>query len=116
MKITRFHEIEPGKQHPGQTGMCGFPLQKTEQYFVGMSQYVPRGGVPETSPNAKANSIITYFILSGEMALNCGDHYETLEKYDSVALDIGDSNMLVNLKNEVAEVLVIIGGVDAGPK
>ena len=115
MIIKRFNELQAGPPHPGQKNMCGFPLHKTEYFFMGLTHYLPGGGVPETSPNARADSIITYFVLDGELTIEDKNPI-TLGKYDSVSLSIGECNQLKNNTNAVTTVLVVIGGPNAGPK
>ena len=77
----------------------------TENFWVGLSHFLPGGGAEMGSSNTEK----VYFVLSGKVTLVTPDKKEmTLEPTDSVYIAPGEERYLINREKVPASMLVII--------
>ncbi|MGY8631969.1 cupin domain-containing protein [Bradyrhizobium sp. 14AA] len=108
MHVKRFADAEP-YDAPNHRGVVGLRLQGFEpggptNQWVGLSQFLPGGGAgPDSTPFEKV-----YVVLDGEMTVSVGGHKTVLGRYDSCTIAPGEVRELVNRRNDVCTMLVVI--------
>ena len=108
MLVKRFADAKP-YEAPNHRGVVGLRLQGFEpdgpkNQWVGLSQFLPGGGAgPDSTPFEKV-----YVVLDGEMTVLIGGKEIVLEKYDSCMIPAGEVRELVNRRNGVCAMLVVI--------
>jgi mannose-6-phosphate isomerase-like protein (cupin superfamily) len=108
MLVKRFAEAKP-YEAPNHRGVVGLRLQGFEpdgpkNQWVGLSQFLPGGGAgPDSTPFEKV-----YVVLDGEMTIVIDGKDTVLGKYDSCTIPPGQIRELVNRRNDICAMLVII--------
>ena len=108
MHVKRFADAKP-YDAPNHRGVVGLRLQGFEQggplnQWVGLSQFLPGGGAgPDSTPFEKV-----YIVLEGEIAVLVGGAETVLGKYDSCTIAPGEVREIVNRRNTVCTLLVVI--------
>ncbi len=108
MLARRFNEAKP-YDAPNHHGVVGLRLQGFEQggpenQWVGLSQFLPGGGAgPDATPFEKV-----YVVLDGELTVIVGEEETTLGRYDSCTIAPNETREIVNRRNDVCTLLVVI--------
>lgn len=108
MFVKPFSEAKP-YEAPNHRGVVGLRLQGFEpggptNQWVGLSQFLPGGGAgPDSTPFEKV-----YVVLDGEMTLIVGGKETVLKKYDSCTIAPNEVREIVNRRNGVCTMLVVI--------
>jgi quercetin dioxygenase-like cupin family protein len=108
MHLKRFAEAEP-YDAPNHRGVVGLRLQGFEpggptNQWVGLSQFLPGGGAgPDSTPFEKV-----YVVLEGEMTVIIDGRETVLGRYDSCTIAPGEVREIVNRRNDVCTMLVVI--------
>lgn len=109
MQITRFKEAKTYTA-PKHFDMKGFRLQgwdvsESENFWVGLSQFLPGGGAEmDSSPLEKV-----YIVLSGEMTIILASGKETiLGPKDSCFLAPNEARSIINRSNDTAYMYVVM--------
>ncbi|MFT6928305.1 MAG: quercetin dioxygenase-like cupin family protein [Psychromonas sp.] len=119
MQITRFEDAKPydAPKHYNMLGLRlqGFDASLSENFWVGLSQFLPGGGAEmDSSPLEKV-----YIVLSGEITITLGNGEETILKaQDSCFLAPNEARAIENRSNTTAHMYVIMNypkGYDHGP-
>lgn len=106
MQITRLAQAR-GYEAPGHHGMLGLRLQgfdasDTENFWVGLSHFLPGGGAErDATPVEKV-----YIVLAGEVTVITDDGETTLGPMDSCRLASGEPRAIENRTNMPASMLV----------
>jgi quercetin dioxygenase-like cupin family protein len=108
MQITRFTEAKPYAA-PGHHGMVGLRLQgaeatDTENFWVGLSQFLPGGGAEEASSDVEK----IYTVLTGEITLVQQGEIFVLGPLDSCHIASGELRSIENRTNQTVQLLVMI--------
>jgi quercetin dioxygenase-like cupin family protein len=94
---------------PNHRGVVGLRLQGFEQggptnQWVGLSQFLPGGGAgPDSTPFEKV-----YVVLDGEMTVIVEGRETVLARFDSCTIAPGEVREIVNRRNDVCTMLVVI--------
>jgi quercetin dioxygenase-like cupin family protein len=108
MLVKRFADAKP-YEAPNHRGVVGLRLQGFEpdgpkNQWVGLSQFLPGGGAgPDSTPFEKV-----YVVLDGEMTIVVGGKDTVLGKYDSCCIPAGQVRELINRRNTICAMMVII--------
>ena len=108
MHLKRFTEAKP-YDAPNHRGVVGLRLQGFEpggpaNQWVGLSQFLPGGGAgPDSTPFEKV-----YVVLEGEMTVLIEGRETVLGRYDSCTIAPGEVREIVNRRNDVCTMLVVI--------
>lgn len=108
MHLKRFTEAKP-YDAPNHRGVVGLRLQGFEpggptNQWVGLSQFLPGGGAgPDSTPFEKV-----YVVLDGEMTVIVDGRETILGRYDSCTIAPGEVREIVNRRNDVCTMLVVI--------
>ena len=108
MHLKRFAEAKP-YDAPNHRGVVGLRLQGFEpdgptNQWVGLSQFLPGGGAgPDSTPFEKV-----YVVLEGEMTVIIDGRETVLRRYDSCTIAPGELREIVNRRNDVCTMLVVI--------
>lgn len=108
MHIKRFQDAQPYVA-PNHFDCHGLRLQGFEEggptnQWVGLSQFLPRGGAgPDSTPFEKV-----YVVLDGEMTVIVDGVETTLGKYDSCTIAPGEIRKIENRRNDTCTMLVVI--------
>ena len=108
MHVKRFAEARP-YDAPNHRGVVGLRLQGFEpdgprNQWVGLSQFLPGGGAgPDATPFEKV-----YVVLEGEMTVIVDGMEAVLGRYDSCTIAPGEIREIVNRRNDVCVMLVVI--------
>lgn len=108
MHVKRFAEAKP-YDAPNHRGVVGLRLQGFEpggptNQWVGLSQFLPGGGAgPDSTPFEKV-----YVVIEGEMTVIVGGQEIVLGRYDSCTIAPGEIREIVNRRNDVCTMLVVI--------
>ena len=108
MLVKRFADAKPydAPNHRGVVGLRlqGFEPEGPKNQWIGLSQFLPGGGAgPDSTPFEKV-----YVILDGEMTVIVAGKETVLGKYDSCTIPPNEVREIVNRKNAVATMLVVI--------
>lgn len=94
---------------PNHRGVVGLRLQGFEpggptNQWVGLSQFLPGGGAgPDSTPFEKV-----YVVLEGEMTVIVDGRETVLGRYDSCTIAPNEVREIVNRRNDVCTMLVVI--------
>jgi len=108
MHLKRFADATP-YEAPNHRGVVGLRLQGFEpggptNQWVGLSQFLPGGGAgPDSTPFEKV-----YVVLEGEMIVIVDGRETMLGRYDSCTIAPGEVREIVNRRNDVCTMLVVI--------
>jgi quercetin dioxygenase-like cupin family protein len=108
MQLKRFSDAKP-YDAPNHRGVVGLRLQGFEpggptNQWVGLSQFLPGGGAgPDSTPFEKI-----YVVLDGEMTVIVGGRETVLGRYDSCTIAPGEVREIVNRRNDICTMLVVI--------
>lgn len=108
MHVKRFADAKP-YDAPNHRGVVGLRLQGFEpggptNQWVGLSQFLPGGGAgPDSTPFEKV-----YVVIEGEMTVIVGGQEIVLGRYDSCTIAPGEIREIVNRRNDVCTMLVVI--------
>jgi quercetin dioxygenase-like cupin family protein len=108
MHVKRFAEAKP-YDAPNHRGVAGLRLQGFEtggptNQWVGLSQFLPGGGAgPDSTPFEKV-----YIVLEGEMTVIIEGTETALAKLDSCTIAPGEVREIINRRNDVCSMLVVI--------
>jgi len=108
MHVKRFSDANP-YEAPNHRGVVGLRLQGFEpggptNQWVGLSQFLPGGGAgPDSTPFEKV-----YVVLEGEMTVIVDGRETALGRYDSCTIAPGEVREIVNRRNDVCTMLVVI--------
>jgi quercetin dioxygenase-like cupin family protein len=108
MLVKRLADAQP-YEAPNHRNVVGLRLQGFEQggpknQWVGLSRYQPGGGAgPDSTPFEKV-----YVVLDGEMTVIVNGEDTVLRKYDSCTIPPGEIRELVNRRDSICEMLVVI--------
>ncbi|MDP2780594.1 cupin domain-containing protein [Devosia sp.] len=108
MHLKRFSQAQPydAPNHRGVVGLRlqGFEPGGPENQWVGLSQFLPGGGAgPDSTPFEKI-----YVVLDGEMTVIVDGVETVLVKHDSCTIAPNEIRELVNQRNDVCTMLVVI--------
>ena len=108
MLIKRFADAKPydAPNHRGVVGLRlqGFEPEGPKNQWIGLSQFLPGGGAgPDSTPFEKV-----YVVLDGEMTVIVAGKETVLGIYDSCTIPPNEVREIVNRKNAVATMLVVI--------
>jgi len=108
MQLKRFSDAKP-YEAPNHRGVVGLRLQGFEpggptNQWVGLSQFLPGGGAgPDSTPFEKV-----YIVLDGEMTVIVNGQETVLGRYDSCTIAPGEVREIINRRNDVCTMLVVI--------
>lgn len=108
MHVKRFADAAR-YEAPNHRGVVGLRLQGFEpagpkNQWVGLSQFLPGGGAgPDATPFEKV-----YIVLDGEMTVILNGQETTLGRFDSCTIAPGEVREIVNRRNDVCTMLVVI--------
>lgn len=108
MHVKRFTDAKP-YDAPNHRDVVGLRLQGFEEggptnQWVGLSQFLPGGGAgPDSTPFEKV-----YVVLEGEMTVIAGGRETVLGKYDSCTIAPDEVREIVNRRNDVCTMLVVV--------
>lgn len=108
MLLKRLGDAQP-YDAPNHRGVVGLRLQGFEEggptnQWVGLSQFLPGGGAgPDSTPFEKV-----YVVLDGEMTVVVDGRETVLGRYDSCTIAPGETREIVNRRNDVCTMLVVI--------
>ena len=108
MLVKRFADAKPydAPNHRGVVGLRlqGFEPEGPKNQWIGLSQFLPGGGAgPDSTPFEKV-----YVVLDGEMTVIVAGKETVLGKYDSCTIPPNEVREIVNRRNAVATMLVVI--------
>ena len=108
MKINRLVDLEEyeAKGHFDMKGfrMQGFDASDTENFWVGLSYFLPGGGTTySTTPIEKV-----YVGIEGEHTVITDDGEDNLRPMDSCYLAPNEGRSIINRTNKIATILVIM--------
>jgi quercetin dioxygenase-like cupin family protein len=108
MHVTRAGDAKPydAAKHFGMVGLRlqGFDASPTENFWVGLSHFLPGGGAEESSSPLER----VYVVLAGEVTVTTGGGETTLGPMDSCHLASGEKRSIVNRTNAAASMLVVM--------
>jgi len=108
MHLKRFTDAKP-YDAPNHRGVVGLRLQGFEpggptNQWVGLSQFLPGGGAgPDSTPFEKV-----YVVLEGEMTVIIDGRETVLGRYDSCTVAPNEVREIINRRNDVCTMLVVI--------
>ncbi|MCB1494738.1 MAG: cupin domain-containing protein [Bauldia sp.] len=108
MHLKRFDDAQP-YEAPNHRDVRGLRLQGFEEggpknQWVGLSQYLPGGGAgPDSTPFEKV-----YVVLDGEMTVIVDGEETVLGRLDSCTIPPDEVRELINRRNTVCTMLVVI--------
>ncbi len=108
MKVNRFADVD-GYEAPNHTGCASFRLQgfdasASENFWVGMSHFLPGGGCThEATPLEKV-----YVVTAGELTVITDDDEVTLGCHDSCHIPANEARSVENRSNHVASMVVVM--------
>lgn len=108
MHLKRFQDSQP-YEAPNHYGCHGLRLQGfedggPENQWIGFSQFLPGGGAgPDSTPFEKV-----YVVLEGEMTVIVDGTETVLGQYDSCTIAPNEVRTIVNRRNDVCKMLVVI--------
>ncbi len=108
MHVKRFSDAKP-YDAPNHRGVVGLRLQGFEpggptNQWVGLSQFLPGGGAgPDSTPFEKV-----YVVLAGEMTVIVDGQESVLGPYDSCTIAPNEVREIINRRNDVCTMLVVI--------
>ena len=108
MHLKRLSDAQPYSA-PNHRDVVGLRLQGFEpggptNQWVGLSQFLPGGGAgPDSTPFEKI-----YVVLEGEMTVIVDGEETVLGRYDSCTIAPHEVREIVNRRNEVCAMLVVI--------
>ena len=108
MHLKRFADATP-YEAPNHRGVVGLRLQGFEpggptNQWVGLSQFLPGGGAgPDSTTFEKV-----YIVLDGEMTVIVDGREAVLGRYDSCTIAPGEVREIVNRRNDVCTMMVVI--------
>ena len=109
MQITRFQDAKPydAPKHYAMRGLRlqGWDVSNSENFWVGLSQFLPGGGAEmDSSPLEKV-----YIVQSGEITIVLANGEETvLKAKDSCFLAPNEAREIINRSNDTAYMLVVM--------
>ena len=108
MKTNRFDDVL-GYEAPNHFGCSSFRLQgfdasETENFWVGMSHFLPGGGCShEATPLEKV-----YVVVAGEITVITDTEEVTLGVSDSCHIPANEARSVANRSNNVASMIVVM--------
>jgi quercetin dioxygenase-like cupin family protein len=108
MHLKRFADAKP-YDAPNHRGVVGLRLQGFEpngptNQWIGLSQFLPGGGAgPDSTPFEKV-----YVVIEGEMTVIVNGQETVLGRFDSCTIAPGEVREIVNRRNDVCTMLVVI--------
>lgn len=113
MQITRFNDAKPYSA-PLHYGMVGLRLQgaeatQTDNFWVGLSQFLPGGGAAEDSSAVEK----VYTVLNGEITVIKGGNEFVLGALDSCHIAAGELRSIENRTNQTVSMLVMMPYAEA---
>jgi quercetin dioxygenase-like cupin family protein len=108
MHLKRFGDAKP-YEAPNHRGVVGLRLQGFEpggptNQWIGLSQFLPGGGAgPDSTPFEKV-----YVVLDGEMTVIVDGRETVLGRYDSCTIAPDEVREIINRRNDVCTMLVVI--------
>ena len=108
MHLKRFTDAKP-YDAPNHRGVVGLRLQGFEpggptNQWIGLSQFLPGGGAgPDSTPFEKV-----YVVLDGEMTVIVDGRETVLGRYDSCTVAPNEVREIINRRNDVCTMLVVI--------
>jgi quercetin dioxygenase-like cupin family protein len=108
MHVTRIadaHSYEAPKHYDMRSlRLQGFDASGTENFWVGLSHYLPAGGAErDATPLEKV-----YVVVDGEITVITDDGEQTLRRLDSCHLAPGEARAVENRTNEPASMIVVM--------
>lgn len=108
MNVNRFSDVasyEAANHHACSSfRLQGFDASPSENFWVGMSHFLPGGGCThESSPLEKV-----YVAVAGEITVITDDDETTLGPMDSCHIASGEARSVVNRTNQPASMLVVM--------
>ena len=108
MKINRLGDLKEyeAKGHFDMKGfrLQGFDASDTENFWVGLSYFLPGGGTTHTATPIEK----VYVGVEGELTIIADDSEEVLRPMDSCYLEPNEGRSIINRTNKVATILVIM--------
>ena len=108
MKVNRFPDVQ-AYEAPGHFGCSSFRLQgfdasDAENFWVGMSHFLPGGGCEhEPTPLEKV-----YVVTAGEITVITDTEEVTLGVNDSCHIPANEARSVANRTNDVASMVVVM--------
>ncbi len=108
MQVNRFTDVG-SYEAPNHFGCASFRLQgfdasASENFWVGMSHFLPGGGCThEATPLEKV-----YVVTAGEITVITDDDTATLSVNDSCHIPAGEARSVENRTNDVASMVVVM--------
>jgi uncharacterized cupin superfamily protein len=108
MKINRLADLEEyeAKGHFDMKGfrMQGFDASDTENFWVGLSYFLPGGGTTHSATPIEK----VYVGIEGELTVITDDGEDNLRPMDSCYLAPNEGRAIINRTNKIATILVIM--------
>ena len=108
MKINRLVDLEEyeAKGHFDMKGfrMQGFDASDTENFWVGLSYFLPGGGTTHSATPIEK----VYVGIEGELTVITDDGEVNLRPMDSCYLAPNEGRSIINRTNKIATILVIM--------
>ena len=108
MKINRLVDLEEyeAKGHFDMKGfrMQGFDASDTENFWVGLSYFLPGGGTTHSATPIEK----VYVGIEGELTVITDGGEENLRPMDSCYLAPNEGRAIINRTNKIATILVIM--------
>ena len=108
MKINRLVDLEEyeAKGHFDMKGfrMQGFDASDTENFWVGLSYFLPGGGTTHSATPIEK----VYVGIEGELTVITDDGEKNLRPMDSCYLTPNEGRSIINRTNKIATILVIM--------
>jgi len=108
MFLKRFEDAQP-YDAPNHRDVIGLRLQGFEEHgpknqWIGLSQFLPGGGAgPDSTPFEKV-----YVVVEGEMTVVVDGKETVLRKFDSCTIPAEETREIINRRNDVCTMMVII--------
>lgn len=108
MEVTRLPDARPyeAPKHFDMRGLRlqGFDASRAESFWVGLSNFLPGGGVEwDGTPLEKV-----YIVVDGEVTVTTEDGDTVLRRFDSCRLAPGEARSIENRTNLPALMLVVM--------
>lgn len=108
MHVTRVAHAKPyeAAKHFDMVGLRlqGFDASPTENFWVGLSHFLPGGGAEESSSPLER----VYVVLAGEVTVTTSSGETVLKPMDSCHLASGETRSILNRTNQPASMLVVM--------
>jgi len=108
MNINRLADLEKyeAKGHFDMKGfrMQGFDASDTENFWVGLSYFLPGGGTTHSATPIEK----VYVGIEGELTVITDDGEDNLRPMDSCYLAPNEGRSIINRTNKIATILVIM--------